>query len=226
MSVSGVNGACENTSVGSDAAMRFFNQHGNFDLLFSDPPWGSSNLRYFKQKAIERSEEAVDKQVTEKELALRFSEIFEKFIDHSSFILIGKKYSDRFARYMEPYATDVKVVPVHFWLLDKHEQKKDLSKAKVAHLVCATKKGKFPNGFAEGFNGLTGYERVERGCNYVKGHKMVDPCAGFGRYLAVGMAQQYKVYGVEICPTRMRELTKRIKGEYNQNTMSEYEKRC
>lgn len=229
--ITGKHGACLNASTGSDQALAFYQKYGAFDVLCSDPPWGSSNLKYFKQKADKNSVYGeADAQVTEMGLARRFGEIFEHHITDSAFILMGKNNSHQFEKTLAPHASDIRVITVKYWLTDKQGKTKNLATAREVHWICATKKGTFSNSFISQFYTLYGkQDRLQAVLNRAKANgnqSMIDPCSGFGRYLQVGIDNGFRVYGTEICPLRFETLSERIQGTYDPNAKTDYEKRA
>jgi hypothetical protein len=102
-----------------------------------------------------------------------------------------------------------------------------MSSLKEATLVCVAKEGakQFTPSFLEGFRTNLGYDRNRHALRYVGGRSLFDCCAGFGKYLKVGLEFGYRVFGVELSSVRFESLREKITGQENPKADKSFEAR-
>lgn len=164
-------------------------------VLYSDPPWGPGNMKYWS--TISRKMTGVESpNISFGQLLDRLEHLVARYVDGHVFIEMGERWVDDLLKVMSRTLRNVEVVPTTY------RGGKDLYPAALVHGQTAgsttSVRAKALSGLRDGALSIAAVREVA-----IKDAIVLDPCCGMGYSARAAIANQMRFVGCELNAARL-----------------------
>ena len=179
------------------------NYPNGIDFCYTDPPWGSGNLKWWKtlnKKATNVDAELIDQEILEE----RIVELITTYVNNYAFIVYGVHQAESIIHKLKQ-KSNVKDIQYY-------EKTYQSTKAMVNCVICVTLNDASIKDFSvlEGLKGLKGLRYV---CELFKDEyeSVLELFVGIGHYLKIFHKYNFNVIGNELNSSRLDKAISKIK---------------
>lgn len=174
------------------------------DFCYTDPPWGSGNLKYWQtmnKKATMTEAELIDQEILEK----RVVDVITKNVNNYAFIVYGVREANSL---IDKFKSNDKVTDVQYYEKTYNSGNKPMKNC----VICVTLNNAPRRDFSalENLHGLKGLHHV---CNLFKNEykTVLEMFVGIGYYLKVLDKYGFEVVGNELNKARLTKALSKVK---------------
>ena len=173
-------------------------------VLYSDPPWGAGNLKYW-QTINRRQTGAEIKEVNLDRFLNRIFQIIKDYVREVALVEYGIRWYDEIKEYAKKYGLfDWGTIGVVYG-----SERRPM----YLHLFTLKRKTPLPKSYIDSIRGTTGYDTVTKALKplITYGTSILDPCCGMGYTARAARELGAIFYGNEMNAYRLQKTIRKLK---------------